>query len=71
MTILEDIARIPRKHKNGLGGTKPITSVYINPGTLDAIRAIAKQHKVAISGVMELALDRLLSDMDVEANSNP
>jgi hypothetical protein len=64
MTILDDIAKIPRKHKNGLGNSKTITSVYINPITLDAARAMAKRHNVSISGFMELALDRLLADME-------
>jgi predicted transcriptional regulator len=64
MTILEDIAKIPRKHKNGLGSTKIVTSVNINPVTLEAAKATAKRHNVSISGLMELALDRLLADMD-------
>jgi hypothetical protein len=65
MAIADDIAKIPRKHKNGLGNIKTITSVYVNPLTLDGARALAKAHNVSISGVMELALDRLLADMEI------
>jgi hypothetical protein len=63
MALLDDIAKIPRKHKNGLGSIKIVTSVYINPVTLDASRTLAKQHNVSISGVIELASDRLLADV--------
>lgn len=66
MTILDDIAKIPRKHKNGFGNIKTITSVYINPVTLDVAKAIAKQYNVSISGFMELALDRLLVEVMFE-----
>jgi hypothetical protein len=66
MTILENIAKIPRKHKNGLGSIKTITSVYIDPITLDAAKAKAKQYNVSIGGVMELALDRLLAATNTE-----
>jgi hypothetical protein len=69
MTILDDIAKIPRKHKNGLGAIKTITSVYINPETLDATRVLAKQSSVSISGVIELALERLLADIMPEQSS--
>ena len=64
MTVLDDIAKIPRKHKNGLGSIKSISSVYINPETLEAAKATAKRHNVSISGFIELALDRLLADME-------
>jgi hypothetical protein len=70
MTLLDDIAKIPRKHKNGLGNIKTITSVYINPETLEAARAMAKQHNVSISGVIELALERLLAEL-LSANPQP
>ena len=56
MTIKEDIAKIPRKLKNGTGGIKFVTSVYVDPAKLDAMRNIAKSHKVSISGIIELAL---------------
>jgi hypothetical protein len=64
MTVLDDIAKIPRKHKNGLDSIKSISSVYINPETLEAAKATAKRHNVSISGIMELALDRLLADVE-------
>jgi hypothetical protein len=53
MAILDDLALIPRKHKNGTGNNKTVTSVYITPDKLDATRAIAKVHNVSISGVMD------------------
>ena len=68
MTILDDISKIPRKHKNGLGNIKTITSVYIKPETLEAAKATAKRHNVSISGFMELALDRLLAEVQ---STNP
>jgi hypothetical protein len=66
MAILDDLALIPRKHKNGTGNNKTVTSVYITHDKLNATRAIAKVHNVSISGVMELALDRLFADIDRE-----
>jgi hypothetical protein len=69
MTILDEFEKIPRKHKNGLGHIKTITSVYIKPETLEAAKAIAKRYNVSISGFMELALDRLLAEV-ASINSN-
>jgi hypothetical protein len=66
MTVLDDFSKIPRKHRNGLGSNKSITSVYINPVTLEAARSTAKLHNVSLSGLMELALDRLLADVTTE-----
>jgi hypothetical protein len=66
MTIIEDIAKIPRKQKNGLGGDKTVTSVYIRPNILAATRIVATAHHVSISGVIELALERVLEDIKAE-----
>jgi hypothetical protein len=66
MTIQDDIAKIPRKLKNGTGSIKTVTSVYVDPVKLNATRTIAKAHNVSISGIIELALDRLFSDIDRE-----
>ena len=66
MTIQDDIAKIPRKLKNGTGGVKTVTSVYVDPAKLGATRNIAKSHNVSISGIIELALDRLFADMGRE-----
>ena len=67
MTIKDDIAKIPRKNKNGFTGHKTVTSVNIDPAKLDATRAMAKSHNVSISGIIELALDRLFADIEREA----
>jgi hypothetical protein len=64
MTIQDDIAKIPRKVKNGTGGIKTTTSVHIDPNKLDVARSIAKARNVSISGIIELALDRLIADID-------
>jgi hypothetical protein len=69
MTILDDIAKIPRKHKNGFGGSKSVTSAYIDPIKLDATRIVAAAHHVSISGIIELALERLLADIKAEQSS--
>jgi hypothetical protein len=45
MTIREDMAQIPRKQKNGVGRNKSVTSIYVDPIILDAMRAIAKANK--------------------------
>jgi hypothetical protein len=71
MSILDDLAKIPRKHANGLGSVKSITSIYITPETLDAAKAIAKQYNVSISGFMELALDRMIADIKTASTSQP
>lgn len=70
MTIQEDMAQIPRKQKNGVGRNKSVTSIYVDPIILDAMRAIAKANNVSISGVIELALTRLFADMDTESELN-
>ena len=70
MTVLADISKIPRKHKNGLGNIKTITSVYVNPAALEAARSTAKLHNVSLSGLVDLALDRLLADIATEKAAN-
>jgi hypothetical protein len=64
MSIIDDIAKIPRKNTHGLSRYKFITSVYINPDKMDAVKAIAKEHNVSISGILVFALDRLLADIE-------
>jgi hypothetical protein len=59
MTINDDIAKIPRKNTHGLSRFKSITSVYINPDKMDAVKAISKERNVSISGILVFALDRL------------
>jgi hypothetical protein len=68
MSIRDDIARIPRKNKNGLGGHKTVTSVNIDPAKLELVRSIARARNVSIGGIIELALDRLLADIDHETD---
>jgi hypothetical protein len=65
MSILDDIAKIPRKVKNGMNNNKAATNITIDATKLETVRAFAKANKVALSGVVELALDRLF--LDVEA----
>jgi hypothetical protein len=67
MSIKDDIAKIPRKNKNGLGDHKTVTSVNIDPAKLELVRSIARVCHVSISGVIELALDRLFAEIDREA----
>jgi hypothetical protein len=67
MTIKQDIANIPRKVKNGAGGIKTTASVHVDPVKLGVMRAMAKSYNVSISGIVELALDRLLTDIEREA----
>jgi hypothetical protein len=64
MSIIDDIAKIPRKNTHGLSKYKSITSVYVNPDKMDEVKSIAKGHHVSISGILVFALDRLLSDIE-------
>jgi hypothetical protein len=66
MTIQDDIGKIPRKLKNGMGGIKITTSIHVDANKFDIARAIAKSRHVSISGVIELALDRLFAEIDRE-----
>jgi hypothetical protein len=66
MSIQDEISKIPRKSKNGVSGHKTVTSVNIDPAKLELVRSIAKARHVSISGVIELALDRLMADIDHE-----
>jgi hypothetical protein len=67
MSIKDDIAKISRKNKSGLGGHKTVTSVNIDPAKLELVRSIARVRHVSISGVIDLALDRLFAEIDREA----
>jgi hypothetical protein len=67
MSLNDDIAKIPRKNKNGVGSHKTVTSVNIDPAKLEFVRSIARVRHVSISGVIELALDRLFAEIDREA----
>jgi hypothetical protein len=69
MSIIDDIAKIPRKNTHGLSKYKSITSVYVNPGKMDEVKSIAKEHHVSISGILVFALDRLLSDIETAKTS--
>jgi hypothetical protein len=69
MTIIDDIAKIPRKNTHGLSRYKSIISVYVNPDKMDAVKAIAKERNVSISGILVFALDRLLSDIETAKTS--
>jgi hypothetical protein len=64
MSIIDDIAKIPRKNTHGLSKYKAITSVYVNPDKMDEVKSIAKEHNVSISGILVFALDRLLADIE-------
>ena len=64
MSIIDDLAKIPRKNTHGLSKYKSITSVYVNPDKMDEVKAIAKEHNVSISGILVFALDRLLADIE-------
>ena len=64
MSIIDDIAKIPRKNTHGLSKYKSITSVYVNPDKMDEVKSIAKEHHVSISGILVFALDRLLADIE-------
>ena len=64
MSIINDIAKIPRKNTHGLSKYKSITSVYVNPDKMDEVKSITKEHHVSISGILVFALDRLLADIE-------
>jgi hypothetical protein len=64
MSIIDDLAKTPRKNTHGLSKYKSITSVYVNPDKMDEVKSIAKEHHVSISGIMVFALDRLLADIE-------
>jgi hypothetical protein len=66
MSINDEISKIPRKNKNGVGDHKTVTSVNIDPAKLEFVRSIARLRNVSIGGIIELALDRLIADIDHE-----
>jgi hypothetical protein len=69
MSLIDDIAKIPRRNTHGLSKYKSITSVYVNPDKMDEVKSIAKEHHVSISGILVFALDRLLSDIETAKTS--
>jgi hypothetical protein len=66
MSLVEDIARIPRKAKPGTR-TRVGANLYLNPDTMEAVRELAKKKRVALNGLVELALVRMLSELDTAA----
>jgi hypothetical protein len=69
MSLIDDIIKIPRKEKNGMSEGKSVASLYIDSKNMGAVRALAKQHHVAISGIVDIALVRLLADIKAEAEN--
>jgi hypothetical protein len=64
MSVPEDITKIPRKVKDGTTTNRVNVSIYIDHNTNEAFKAVAKEHRASISGLVELAMVRLLADID-------
>jgi hypothetical protein len=64
MSVLEDIVKIPRKLKDGATANKVNVSIYIGSNTNEAVKAVAKERRISISGLVELAMVRILADIE-------
>jgi hypothetical protein len=63
MPLLEDIIKIPRKLKGGATANKINVTIYIDSNTNTDFKAVAKEYHTSVSGLIELAMIRILADI--------
>jgi hypothetical protein len=71
MSLIATIKNIPRKEKNGASAYKVTTTFYVKTDNMKALHTLAKEHNAGVGGIVDVALERLFSDIrgEIEGKS--
>jgi hypothetical protein len=66
MSLIASIRSIPRKEKNGANAYKVTTTFYVKTENMKTLHTLAKEHNAGVGGIVDIALERLFSDITTE-----